>query len=96
MKLLPKQTRVRNDDSLGTAIEITVIMALFGAAGYGLDRLFDTLPLFLIVGVVLAAVGLFAKYKYRYDATMDQLEAERRGDSGDSADRGDTTDREAV
>jgi len=93
MKLLPTQTRVKTDDSLGMAIEIAVIVALFGAAGYGLDRLLGTLPVFLIVGVVLGAVGLFAKYKYRYDATMDRLEAERRGDTPRP---GDTTDREAV
>ncbi len=90
MKLLPTQTRVRTDDSLGMAIEIAVIMLLFGAAGYGVDRLLDTLPVFLIVGVVLGAVGLFAKYKYRYDATMERLEAERRGDVAP------TDDREAV
>ncbi len=87
MKLLPKQTRVRTDDSLGMAIEIVVILTLFGAAGYGLDSVFGTLPLFLIAGVVLGAVGLFAKYKYRYDATMDRLEAERRGDVSPADDR---------
>jgi hypothetical protein len=87
MKLLPTQTRVRTDDSLGMAIEIVVIMTLFGAAGYGIDRLLGTLPIFLIVGVVLGAVGLFAKYKYRYDATMERLEAERRGDVSPTDDR---------
>jgi F0F1-type ATP synthase assembly protein I len=78
MKLLDKQTRVRNDDGLGMAIEIALIMALFGLAGWALDNWLDTLPIFLIVMTVLGAVGLFAKYKYRYDATMDELEAERR------------------
>ena len=82
MKLLPTQTRVRTDDSLGTAIEIAVVMALFGLGGWALDRWLGTVPVFLIVGVVLAAVGLFAKYKYRYEATMERLDAERRAGPG--------------
>lgn len=93
MKLLPKQTRVRTDDSLGMAIEIAVIMALFGLGGWAVDRWLGTLPVFLIVGVVLGAVGLFAKYKYRYDATMERLDAERRAGR---AERGSADGREAV
>ena len=31
----------------------------------------------MIVMTVLAAVGFFASFKYRYDARMEQLEAER-------------------
>lgn len=79
MKLLPKQTRVNNDDALGIAIEFAVIMVLFFGAGWLLDNWLGTLPLFMIVFTLLAAVGLFAKHKYRYDAKMEALEAERRG-----------------
>jgi F0F1-type ATP synthase assembly protein I len=81
MKLLPKQPRVKtadpNGDSLGLGIEAAVILALFFFAGFGLDRLFSTTPVFMIVMVVIGSVGLFAKYKYSYDAKMDEHEAQR-------------------
>lgn len=77
MKLLPKQTRVNTEDSLGLGIEVAVILALFFAAGFGLDRLFGTTPILMIVCTILGAVGLFAKFKYRYEERMDELEAQR-------------------
>ena len=83
MKLLPKQTRVDTQDSLGLGIEAAVITALFFGLGYGLDRLFDTTPLFMIVLTVVGAVGLFAKWKYRYDDRMNELEAERSAKAAD-------------
>jgi F0F1-type ATP synthase assembly protein I len=85
MKLLPKQTRVNNDDALGIAIEFAVIMVLFFGAGWLLDNWLGTLPLFMIVFTLLGAVGLFTKHKYRYDAKMEALEAERRGATATSA-----------
>jgi F0F1-type ATP synthase assembly protein I len=78
MKLLPTQTRVATDDALAMAIEIAVILVLFVAGGFALDRWLGTLPLFMIVGTVLGSVGLFTKHKYRYDQKMDAFEAERR------------------
>jgi F0F1-type ATP synthase assembly protein I len=78
MKLLPTQTRVATDDALAMAIEIAVILLLFVAGGFFLDRWLGTLPLFMIVGTVLGSVGLFTKHKYRYDQKMDAFEAERR------------------
>jgi len=78
MKLLPKQTRVATDDALGMAIEVMVILVLFLAIGWGLDRWLGTLPVFMIVFTVLGAVGLFTKHKYRYDEKMTALEDERR------------------
>lgn len=77
MKLLPKQTRVDTQDGLGLGIEAAVIMALFFGVGAGFDWLFGTTPLFMIVFTLLGAVGLFAKWKYRYDDRMNELEAER-------------------
>jgi ATP synthase protein I len=77
MKLLPQQTRVDTQDGLGLGIEAAVIMALFLGVGYGLDWLFGTTPVFMIVFTLLGAVGLFAKWKYRYDDRMNELEAER-------------------
>lgn len=77
MKLLPKQTRVDTQDGLGLGIEAAVITLLFFGIGYGLDWLFGTTPIFMIVLTVVGAVGLFAKWKYRYDDRMDELEAQR-------------------
>lgn len=83
MKLLPKQTRVDTQDSLGLGIEAGVIMVLFLGFGYVLDRVFSTTPVLMIVFTVLGAVGLFAKWKYRYDDRMNELEAERRAGAAD-------------
>ena len=88
MKLLPKQTRVDTQDSLGLGIEAAVITVLSFGVGYGLDRLFDTTPIFMIVLTVVGAVGLFAKWKYRYDDRMNELEAERTARTATPADRG--------
>jgi len=79
MKLHPKQTRVDTQDSLGLGIEAAIIVALFFGVGYGLDWLFGTTPIFMIALSVLGAVGLFVKWKYRYDDRMNELEAERAG-----------------
>jgi hypothetical protein len=73
----PKQSRVNTEDSLGLGIEAAVIIALFFGAGFGLDRLFGTTPVLMIVFTILGAVGLFAKFKYRYDDRMAEHEAER-------------------
>jgi F0F1-type ATP synthase assembly protein I len=81
MKLLPTQTRVDTQDSLGLGIEAAVIMALFFGLGYLGDRLLGTTPILMIVMSVLGAVGLFAKFKYRYEDRMAELEAERTGRS---------------
>jgi hypothetical protein len=77
MKLLPTQTRVDTQDSLGLGIEVAVIMALFFGLGFLGDRVFGTTPILMIVMSVLGAVGLFAKFKYRYDERMTELEAQR-------------------
>jgi F0F1-type ATP synthase assembly protein I len=83
MKLLPTQPRADTQDSLGLGIEAAVITALFLAVGFGIDRLFGTTPVFMIVFTVLGAVGLFAKWKYRYDDRMDELEAQRTAKAAD-------------
>ena len=83
MKLLPKKTRVDTQDSLGLGIEAAIITALFLGVGYVLDRLFDTTPVFMIAFTVLGAVGLFAKWKYRYDDRMNELEAQRAAKTAD-------------
>jgi hypothetical protein len=91
MKLLPTQTRVDTQDGLGLGIEAAVIMALFFGVGAGLDWLFGTTPIFMIVFAVLGAVGLFAKWKYRYDDRMNELEAERTARTARTSDRSRTS-----
>ena len=85
MKLLPQQPRVNTQESLGLGVEAALITVLFFGVGFGLDRLFGTTPVFMILLTVIGAVGLFAKWKYRYDDRMDELEAQR---AASTADRG--------
>ena len=69
MKLLPrppKNVRVNTDDSLGHGMDAVIMLAIFLGAGFGLDRLFGTMPVFMIVMTVLGAVGLFARFYYAY------------------------------
>lgn len=88
MKLLSRITRplrrsvpadVRIDPSAGPGhgMDAVVTLVIFLGIGFGIDRLAGTTPVFMIVFTVLGAVGLFAKFKYRYDEKMEQLEAER-------------------
>lgn len=81
MKLLPKSpadARVNTESNPGFGLDAVVVIVLFLLVGFGLDTLFGTLPVFVIVMTVLACVGLFATFKYRYEARMDELDAERR------------------
>ena len=88
MKLLSRITRplrrtVRTDvrvdpsDGPGHGMDAVVTLCIFVGIGFGIDRLAGTLPIFMIVFTVLGSIGLFAKFKYRYDEKMNQLEAER-------------------
>ena len=87
MKFLPikKDVRVNTEDSLGHGMDAVIMLALFLAGGYGLDRLFGTMPVFMIAMTILGSVGLFLKFKYRYEARMDELDSQRRSRSGRSA-----------
>ncbi len=67
-------------------------MALFFGVGAGFDWLFDTTPVFMIVFTVLGAIGLFAKWKYRYDDRMNEHEATRAARASDRS-RGSMSDR---
>jgi len=87
MKLIPKTTRVNREDSLGHGMDAVIMLMLFFGSGWGLDSLLDTTPVFMIALTLLGAVGLFAKFWYRYSARMDQLETERRTKSSQVRDR---------
>lgn len=81
MKIFPlkklQQTRLSPGDSLGHGMDAALLVALFLLAGFGLDRLFGTMPVFMIIMTVLGAIGIFAKFKYNYEAKMDEHEANR-------------------
>jgi ATP synthase protein I len=87
MKLLPinTQKRVNTEDSLGHGMDAVIMLVLFLLAGFGLDRLFGTMPIFMIAMTVLGSVGLFLKFKYSYDARMEEHEAKRRGPAARNA-----------
>jgi F0F1-type ATP synthase assembly protein I len=87
MKLLPinTQKRVDTQDSLGHGMDAVIMLVIFLLGGFGLDRLFGTMPVFMIVMTVIGSVGLFYKFKYSYSARMDELEAQRRGPAARNA-----------
>lgn len=87
MKLLPTQPRVNTEDSLGLGIEVAVILAMFFGIGFALDRIVGTTPVFMIIMTIVGAIGLFAKFKYRYDDRMNELEAQRAAKSAAAAQR---------
>ena len=58
-------------------MDIALTLLLFFGIGFALDRWLGTTPLFMIGLTVLASVGFFISFKYRYTARMEQLEAER-------------------
>jgi Putative F0F1-ATPase subunit Ca2+/Mg2+ transporter len=66
------------NDSLGHGMDAALTILLFFGIGFALDRWLGTTPWFMIGMTLLAAVGYFLKFKYRYDLEMDRLEAERR------------------
>lgn len=80
MRLLPKvrtDVRVNTEDSLGHGMDAVIVLAIFLGAGFGLDRLFGTMPVFMIIMTVLGSVGLFAKFYYSYELRMDEHDAQR-------------------
>ena len=77
MNLLPRK-RIVADDNVGRGMELALLTLLFLGVGYGLDRWLNTKPVFMIALVLLGIVGQILRFRYAYEATMDQLEAERR------------------
>jgi F0F1-type ATP synthase assembly protein I len=78
MKIIRQNLRApRSDDSFGRGMDIALSVALFFGIGFFVDRWLGTTPLFMIVLTVVAVIGFFISLKYRYNAHMEQLEAER-------------------
>ena len=71
-------------DALSRAFEFAATPALFGGAGYFIDRWLDTTPLFMVLLAVWAIVAQTVLWWYRYDAKMKKIEAElvARRDAG--------------
>lgn len=57
-------------DSMTRAFELVVAPMVFGLVGFGLDRVFETTPLFTIIAVVLAFAGTGVKLWFGYDLEM--------------------------
>ena len=53
------------------------MLVLFLGLGYGLDRLFGTVPVVMIALTVLGSIGLFARFYYSYANKMEEHDAER-------------------
>jgi F0F1-type ATP synthase assembly protein I len=66
-----------SNHGIGRGMEFAVMVLLFFGVGYGLDRWFDTKPVFMIIFVVLAIVGQFASLYYGYDERMKAHEQRR-------------------
>ncbi|MFK8025922.1 MAG: hypothetical protein AB8G26_18345 [Ilumatobacter sp.] len=80
MKFLPTPTtdvRRSNDDSLGHGMDAVITLLLFLAVGFGIDSLVGTTPVFMIVLLIVGAVGLFARFYYQYERRMNEHEAVR-------------------
>ena len=80
MKLLPRPgtaRRPRSDDSLGQGMDAVIMLVMFLGLGYGLDRLFGTVPVFMIVLTIVGSVGLFARFYYGYARRMEEHDAVR-------------------
>lgn len=57
-------------DALSRAFEFAVTPAVFGFLGYLLDVRLGLVPVFTIVLLLMALVGMFVRTWYSYDAAM--------------------------
>ncbi len=82
------EPRVSADDAFGRGLEMALTLVLFTGVGWLIDRWIGVFPVFTIVFLVLAAVGVFTKVRYTYELTMQRLEAERAAAQQSLADGG--------
>jgi F0F1-type ATP synthase assembly protein I len=80
MKLLPPTPRVTGAGHTTSTqgMDAALTLVLFFFIGFGLDRWLGTTPWFMIAMSLLAGIGYFVKFKYRYEAEMTRHEAERQ------------------
>src|SRR3954470_21057259 len=83
MKLLPTKRltttqKVDTSEPLGLGFDAAVVLMLFFGLGALIDWLLGTRPVFMIIMTLVGAVGVFARFWYRYDANMAEHEARRQ------------------
>jgi F0F1-type ATP synthase assembly protein I len=62
-------------NGLAQAFEMAVVPVLFGVAGYALDSIVGTRPVFTITLGVLGLVGVFLRAYYWYMAAVEKADA---------------------
>lgn len=72
-------------DGMSRAFEIAVTPLVFGAAGYGIDALAGTRPVFTVSLAVFAVVGMFVRLWFSYDSEMRAHESRSRWSAGREA-----------
>ena len=79
LRQLKQTKRVYTQDSVGHGMDAAFMLVLLLGVGYSLDRIVGTMPLFMILMTLLGSVGLFLKFKYRYEDRMSEHDAQRLG-----------------
>ena len=77
----------RTDDTANRGMDSALALAVLAGIGFALDQWLGTTPWLTIAFTLVAAVGVFATLKYRYEASMSRLEAERLADRADTGTR---------
>lgn len=62
-------------NAMGTATELALLPALFGALGWALDGWLGTKPVFLVTFLVFAFAGMLVRAWIGYDRDMREQEA---------------------
>lgn len=65
-------------DGMSRAFELVATPALFGLAGFGIDHVTGTTPVFVVALGLFGVVGTFVRLWYGYDAEMRSHEASSR------------------
>jgi len=73
-------TKGRSSDNVvgGGGLEIALMIPIFLGLGWVIDRVAGTAPVFMIIMVVLGAVGVFCRLRYAYDEKIREQEELRR------------------
>jgi hypothetical protein len=74
----PERANHTADPTIASGIESGIVLLLFVAGGYALDRWLGTRPVFTLGLFFVGAVGLFFRFKSQYTIRMDAIAEERR------------------